>query len=445
MPDQLSLPSLFKGLPKSGRLLVAVSGGGDSLALLYLSSAWAKQHDIELFAATVDHGLRPEAGAEAAFVSSVCASLGIPHKILEWQGQKPGSGISALARDARYGLLETHAASIDTQVIMTGHTLDDQAETVAMRLDRTGLEHSGRGLAGMARRTRLPRKTILYRPLLGLTRQELRNYLNSIGQPWIEDPTNQDQSYERVRVRKYLTGKEDEIRQLGRFSSTVGRLRALQNDYAVELLQKTAHWEEGLAVQLSGFLLVDGMLKNVQVLALQIVVGIVGGCRFLPQEAAVRRFLENPAPKTTFGSCVIERLGDDMRVFREKRNLPVLTLMPGESAIWDGRIKIRNISEDEVICGPCSEESILEIEKVTGERFSRFKRASLSSSLELQRENGGKFLPFTGLECEQESWPDVEISLVAPAIEHFCPEFDWNLVDWLTRFKQERLFASTID
>ena len=444
MRDQLIPSKLFYGLPKSGSILVAVSGGSDSLALLYLSNAWAKQHGIELFAATVDHGLRAEAGAEAAFVSSVCAKLGVPHKTLKWKGPKPDRGLSATARYARYGLLEDHAKSLDIGLILTGHTLDDQAETVAMRLDRTELAHSARGLAGMAKKTRLQEGAILVRPLLDLTRQELRDYLTEIGQPWIDDPTNQDESYERVRVRQRLARNDIHMRRLAGYSDAVGKLRANQNAHAVVVLQKTARWEEGLAVNLCGFCSENETPQSAHVLVLQIVAGMVGGGDFLPGEGVVQKFLAGSGKRTTFGNCVVERAGNDIRLFREQRNLPTIKVKSGETAVWDGRVKIGNIGLDDITCGPCGENTVAKMESDIGQRFSRVKRATLISSPGLTTENGGEFMPMLEPDYQHHPISDLEISLVTPAIEHFCPEFDWNLVDWLTSFRKERPFTPAI-
>jgi tRNA(Ile)-lysidine synthase len=207
-PDEL-----FAGLAPKGIVVVAVSGGGDSMALLLLAEAWAGKHGHDLHAVTIDHGLRPEAAAEAAFVASVCVRHGIDHTTIAWHGRKPDAGLPQAARLARYELIESHAQAIGADLVLTAHTADDQAETVAMRLARgeagSGL---GRGLAGMARLTRLPGGTLLGRPLLAVDRAELRTYLREVGQAWIEDPTNQDESYERVRVRRAL-GAEPGRRQ----------------------------------------------------------------------------------------------------------------------------------------------------------------------------------------------------------------------------------------
>ncbi len=127
-------------------ILAAVSGGPDSVALLALLADWAKSNGrgIRVFAATVDHGLRPESAQEAADCGRLAAQLGIPHAVLRWEDPKPATGLQESARIARYGLLAAHARSIGATHVATAHHADDQAETVLMRLA------AGSGIAGLA-------------------------------------------------------------------------------------------------------------------------------------------------------------------------------------------------------------------------------------------------------------------------------------------------------
>ncbi len=126
----------FKDIATDNPVIVAVSGGSDSLALLMLANIWAQQNNVILQAITVDHGLRAEAAVEATFVSSLCTGLNIPHVTLAWEGLKPSFGIQEAARQSRYSLMDDFAREIGADVILTGHTLDDQAETVFMRVAR---------------------------------------------------------------------------------------------------------------------------------------------------------------------------------------------------------------------------------------------------------------------------------------------------------------------
>ncbi|MBV9883587.1 MAG: tRNA lysidine(34) synthetase TilS [Sphingomonadaceae bacterium] len=184
------LEALIGGAPE--KLGVAVSGGPDSLALLLLAaSAWPGR----IAAATVDHGLRPESAAEAAFVARVCAELGVPHRTLRAE-MAATANLQANARERRYALLADWLAEIDAAFVATAHHLDDQAETMLMRLVR------GAGLAGLSgiRAVNPP----VVRPLLGWRREELAAIVRAAGLAALLDPSNEDPRFDRTRVRRRL-------------------------------------------------------------------------------------------------------------------------------------------------------------------------------------------------------------------------------------------------
>lgn len=195
------LRHLFAGLTSYGKLLVAVSGGGDSLALLDLLVRWRGSSAANfLSVATVDHGLRREAREEARFVARRCAAYGVSHRILTWRGEKPTTAIQAVARKARYGLLKREMTRVKAEGIITAHTADDQAETVLMRLAKgSGL----RGLSGM-RDVSLMDGALVLRPLLEVRGTRLRAHLEGQGLSWRDDPSNQDMRYLRPRLRRAM-------------------------------------------------------------------------------------------------------------------------------------------------------------------------------------------------------------------------------------------------
>ena len=166
--------------PDKGPVLVAVSGGGDSIALLRLLSVLAPLRNWELIVAHVNHRLRPEAGAEAAFVENLAAELGHRFLLYETDPQKPGLSLEESCRQARHDWLDHQAKERGAAAVVLGHTLDDQAETLLCR----ALSGSGpTGLAGMR-----PNRDRLWRPLLGTRREDLRVYLRALGQEWRTDP-----------------------------------------------------------------------------------------------------------------------------------------------------------------------------------------------------------------------------------------------------------------
>ncbi|MFL6858420.1 MAG: tRNA lysidine(34) synthetase TilS [Allosphingosinicella sp.] len=181
----------------AGPLAVAVSGGPDSLALLLLAEA---AFPGRVRAATVDHRLRPESAGEAAFVARICADRGIPHDILDASVARAGEGLQAAAREARYAVLTAWMRERGLAWLLTAHHADDQAETLLMRLNR------GSGVAGLAGiRARTPfDDAVLVRPLLGWRRDELAALVRVEGLTPIDDPSNADPAYDRVRVRRRL-------------------------------------------------------------------------------------------------------------------------------------------------------------------------------------------------------------------------------------------------
>ena len=203
-----ALSGIFDGLTGFSRVAVAVSGGSDSMALLRLVERWHTQPNgpREIYALTVDHGLRPESADEARQVAMWCDAFKIPHQILQWSGDKPATGIQAKARSARYDLMSQWCRDAKVPVLMTAHTADDQAETVAMRRERTSTDRS---LAAIWPENEW-RGVKLLRPLLGERRESLRDFLTGISQVWLEDPSNQNRSFERIRVRDSLPDQDIE-------------------------------------------------------------------------------------------------------------------------------------------------------------------------------------------------------------------------------------------
>jgi len=179
-----------------GRIGVAVSGGGDSLALLLLAHA-ACPDGVQ--AATVDHGLRPESAGEAVLVASICKPLGVAHAVLRPEAPLAGN-VQSAARRARYALLEAWRAEQGLDWILTAHHADDQAETLLMRLNR------GSGVAGLSGVR--PVNGRVLRPLLGWRRAELAGLVADARLDVVDDPSNADPRFDRARLRRQLEGAE---------------------------------------------------------------------------------------------------------------------------------------------------------------------------------------------------------------------------------------------
>jgi tRNA(Ile)-lysidine synthase len=221
------IAGLFASFPRSGRIILAVSGGADSTALMVLARRWRRRlaRGPQLVAATVDHGLRPGSRAEARAVAALARRLGLRHEVLSWRGAKPKTGIEAAARQARYRLLAALAQRLGAPAIVTAHTLDDQAETVLMRLA------AGSGPAGLAgiRPRDVRGGVVLLRPFLSVRKARLVATLARAGVRWVDDPMNADPAFARPRLRAAaaVLGREGLTpERVGRLAERIARYEA---------------------------------------------------------------------------------------------------------------------------------------------------------------------------------------------------------------------------
>ncbi len=181
------------------KIAVAVSGGGDSLALTLLMDEWVRARGGQMLALTVDHGLRAGSADEARALNAELQKRGISHEILNWQGDKPATHIQERARDMRYKLLAQKCADAGFDTLAVAHNAEDQIETFWMRLAHgSGLD----GLAGMAAMSQKNGLRIV-RPLLGYTRATLRDICTAYGAAWAEDPSNTNEKFLRPRLRAF--------------------------------------------------------------------------------------------------------------------------------------------------------------------------------------------------------------------------------------------------
>jgi tRNA(Ile)-lysidine synthase len=240
-----TLDHLFAPLRPAAAIVVAVSGGPDSIALMHLLARWrAQTSGPPLIIATVDHGLRRESSEEAAFVAREAAALGLAHRTLAWTGDKPRTGLQEAAREARYRLLVDLARVEGASHIVTAHTLDDQAETVLMRMGR------GSGLAGLAgMRPERDRDGIRHaRPLLACPKASLVGVCKREGWPFVTDPSNRNDAFARVRWRKLMPALAAEgltAERLARLAKRAARAEEALDAKAFEALTLARAAKEG--------------------------------------------------------------------------------------------------------------------------------------------------------------------------------------------------------
>jgi tRNA(Ile)-lysidine synthase len=218
---------LFADWKTAPALVLAVSGGPDSIAMMWLAARWrrALTHGPRLISVTIDHGLRPEAAREAREVKHLAKTLDLPHRTLRWTGAKPKTGLPAAARDARYRLLAKAARATGATHVLTAHTQDDQAETLLMRMAR------GSGIAGLAAMARQSQRdgVVLARPLLRIPKARLVATLTKAKIGFADDPTNRDTGFTRPRLRAImptLAAEGFDARNLTRLASRLARANA---------------------------------------------------------------------------------------------------------------------------------------------------------------------------------------------------------------------------
>jgi tRNA(Ile)-lysidine synthase len=334
-------------LAGSSAVVAAVSGGGDSLALLFLLKDYLDRFagTTRLVAVTVDHGLRAAAAKEARAVASLCQAHGITHRTMRWTGAKPATGIPAAAREARYRLLAEAAAFEGATLLLTGHTLDDQIETVEMRQAR-GADGSGdgRGLAGMAPATLYDGRLWILRPLLGTSRAALRDYLRGKDIAWFDDPTNVDSKYERARLRATATMQSVERAQ-SRIDAAASQRIAL-GKAAAELIRTHAELAAPGLVALH-LTFADRSYGQAAVYALRILLAATGGTEQLPDVRSGALLFERinwESFRTTLSRVVIDAAVRAIFLRRERRSLPGPS-HPISGDIWDGRFRIGGLPE----------------------------------------------------------------------------------------------------
>ncbi len=339
--------------PFPHRLGVAVSGGGDSVALLHLVNKIAQEDGFELVAATVDHGLRPEAASEAEFVAAMANRMGLSHAILKWQGWDGSGNLQDQARQARYRLLTEWAKTNEIDTIALGHTADDQAETVLMRLSRAS------GVTGLSAMpiTRNENGIQLLRPMLGVTRARLRDFLKSQGIDWIEDPSNRDARFDRIKVREAMKTLEPmgiTAETLSRVAGNLTQAREALEVYAQESARKIVTLDAGDAlIDTTAFMVLPDEIAR------RLVIGIVSwisGTGYPPRQSSVDQVMLaiRDGKSGAIGGCLLFPHMGKARFCRELNAVQGIVSRPGE--LWDSRwsltgpapetAEIRTLGED---------------------------------------------------------------------------------------------------
>ncbi|MCB6178408.1 tRNA lysidine(34) synthetase TilS [Rhodobacter sp. Har01] len=319
------------------KLGVAVSGGGDSVALLHLTVRACRHQGVPVQAVTVDHRLRPGSADEARMVAALCATLDIPHHTLTWDHGPVAGNLMDAARQARSALIAGWAIKQGVTHVALGHTADDQAESFLMALSRaSGLD----GLVGL-RRNWKGEGIDWGRPLLDATRAGLRAYLRRHGIAWVDDPTNEDPRFERVRARKAMAALAPLGIDATRIGQTLSHLQfakwALDDMLRKAIRDHVREVAGALRVDYAGF---EGLPAEVQRQVLMAGLAWLSG-KAPPPRTDKQFNLLNSAREgrdVTLHGCRLRVRPDHLLLTREPRALSGLVATPG--GLWDRRWRV---------------------------------------------------------------------------------------------------------
>lgn len=340
-------------------MLVAISGGSDSTGLLTALCEAAgdpQESGITILAATIDHQLRSGSADEALSVNLLCEQFSVEHRIRAWTEEKPSSGIASAARTARYRLLSEIAEELGATAIVTGHTLDDQIETITMRQARdpekrashasaearNSVETRG-GDAGMSSAVLLNGRIWLFRPFLKTRRNAIRDFLLRRGMSWIDDPSNIDERSERVRVRLALAGLTDVKADAWRTAVDLaqGRRRML-SEAAAEVLSQHLTVRQTSAARLDHAAL--SASHDVLFYAIANLIAVLGGREHVPAsepfDRIMSRYLRRESFRETLGRVLLYNCEDAVYLARESRDLPERSISMWQRAVWDDRYEV---------------------------------------------------------------------------------------------------------
>ncbi|MGL1919599.1 MAG: tRNA lysidine(34) synthetase TilS [Hyphomicrobiales bacterium] len=355
--DQKIQSNLASFITNEACVAVAVSGGGDSMALLLALHSLTETPDkpLKIVALTVDHNLRENAKEEAKQVGIWCQNLGIEHQVLTWQfEQAPTTAIQEKARNARYQLMGDYCAGHGIQKLFVAHNLEDNAETMFMRLKR------GAGLKGLSSIAEVSQRIVkasqtiqIIRPLLDIEREELRSYLRDHKQAWFDDVSNENEKFERVKIRNHLNNAD--IFTHKTLAKSAKRLAVA--DDAIEFYVER-FWQENVKLLNRGIatlaydLLLD-LPREIKLRILARLVWSIGGKPNPPRWQKIETALdqvENQSQTLCLGNCLIVKKRDQLWFGYEGRGeeCASLTVLPQQKAMWQNRLVIENKSSKSI-------------------------------------------------------------------------------------------------
>ena len=328
------------------KIAVAVSGGSDSMALLYLANIWAEKNNIKLFVISVDHNLREQSKQETNYIENTSNSLSRKHYSLSFDHQNNFSNLQERAREGRYNLMTNLCLELDILVLLTAHHEDDYVENFCLRLERNS------GIFGLSSSNINWYNNIqIIRPLYNIPKSELVEYLVNHNIKWFEDESNLSDKYKRNLIRQKLAKEEDYIKA-AIISQQLKTNKLIDNELRPELISAIAEavkiFEYGFAfLDLVKF---DKFSNEVKVQLINFLLIIISGrsraARFYSVEPILKLIAQDVHFKNTIHSCVIKRIQNELLIYREfGRKLPESKILLDKPIIWDNRFCITKNQE----------------------------------------------------------------------------------------------------
>lgn len=321
-------------------LCLGVSGGADSMAMLFLTKQYVDRFGGKILAITVDHMLRDESYDEALYVKSICQKLGVEHHIVQWQhGNIPVGKIEIEARNARYKIFEDFCQKHNCQNLLVAHNLDEQIETYLMRLQKK----SGKfGLACMSAKRSLNDVIKLTRPCLGFRKSELQEYLTSQNIKWISDSMNEDLSFIRVKCRQKLKQmSNDSMAKINDLISQYGKDRQVVEKQSVNFLKEICHIDNnGFAVLSKDKFL--ALPEEIKIDIIKRCVKLVGKAEYSIADKSCKKLIKNLCGNC--GKVVVKSVKGIIYIYRENRDLgKTVKLNKGDRFLWDNRFMVESL------------------------------------------------------------------------------------------------------
>lgn len=336
---EASLSNIIGAAPS--RAALAISGGSDSIALLYLATNWAKREKVQLVVMHVDHNLRASSTQDAKFVQEIAHYLGHEFHLLRWQRSDDiTSAIQEKAREVRYDMMTMKCLELGVQLLMTAHHFDDMIENYLMRKSR------GSGVLGLSySHSYFVNDVHIVRPLLAFKKESLQNYLRQNQYSWVEDETNISDKYERNRVRKEWNRLSDQAQQ-----AIVDDMQRVNQEAQILNQQLICFLAEFVQIDRMGFCIVQmaeykNLQYDLQIQVLSYLLTITSGKAILPRfrniQPIIEKIKQNIALDCTLHGCLLVSMdGTQLLICREKSQISVDFYPLVDNVRWDNRFEI---------------------------------------------------------------------------------------------------------